>query len=51
MRAVGEIENPQHGHIRGHGILVSSDGAIEPAFSKLRLAFRQSIDVYCIVLQ
>jgi len=45
MRAVGEAENPQHGHVRGRGIFISCDGTIEPAFSNLRLAFRQSVDV------
>ena len=45
MRAVGEIENPQHGHIRCRGILVSPDRPIESTFSKLRLTFWQRVDV------
>ena len=51
MCAVGEIENPQHGHIRCRGIFVSPDRPIEPTFSKLRLTFWQRVDVDGVILQ
>ena len=51
MRAVGEIENPQHGHIRCRGILVSSDRPIKSTFSKLRFTFWQRVDVDGVILE
>src|SRR5262249_48958563 len=51
MRAVGEIENPQHGHICRSGILVSSDRPIQPTFSKLWFAFGLCVHVCDVSLQ
>src|SRR5262245_8157632 len=51
MVAIRKIENPQHGHICCGRILVAPDCPVEPAFSKLRLAFWQRIDVHGVILQ
>ena len=36
MRAIGQIENPQHSHLPGHRILVTADSVVETPFTKLR---------------
>ena len=49
MHPVGEIEDPQHGHIRRCGILVSPDRGVESTLSKLRFAFWHRIAVDGVV--
>ena len=45
MRAVGKVEDPKHSHVRDHGLFVAAEGAVKPAFSKLRFAFRQGVNI------
>src|SRR5438128_3179927 len=49
--AVGEIEDPQHGHLVHRGVGEPADGVIEPPLPELRLALRVLAHVGAVALE
>ena len=51
MPTIGEIEHPEHRHVPGPGVLAATDGGIESAPAKLRLALGGEIDQSAVCVE
>ncbi len=51
MRAVSQVENPQHRHADIGSVRMATDGAIEPAPAERRLALGLGVHENAVVLQ
>lgn len=48
---VRQVQNPQHRHLIGNGILLATQGPIKPMFAKLRTASWIEVDIFPVALK